>query len=89
MGTTSVDPQVLHFAAQRLDEAADILAVALSRHLNRLRLHAADPATRTAMDQLVDGVGQWQRAARQYAAVVRAGADRYIDADSTGAEALR
>jgi hypothetical protein len=89
MGTTSVDPYALRFAAQRLDEAADLLDAALSRHLSGLRLLAADGATRSAVGGVVEGVARWQRTAREYASVVRAGADRYTDEDRDGAEALR
>ncbi|MFN8073302.1 MAG: hypothetical protein U0R66_16075 [Mycobacterium sp.] len=88
MGTTSVDPQALRFAAQRLDEAADLLDVALRSHLSELRLRGPDPRTRSSIGQLVDGVSRWQRLAREYAYAVRAGADRYVDEDRRGAQVL-
>ena len=89
MGTTSVDPAVLRFAAQRLDEAADLLDAALCLHLSVLRLHAVDRGTGSAIGQLVDGVARWQRAVRECACAVRASADRYTDADRRGAQALQ
>ena len=88
MGTTSVDPPVLRFAAQRLDEAADLLDAAVCRHLSGLRLQAADHGTRSAIGQLVDGIARWQRAVRECACAVRVSADRYTDADRRAAEAL-
>lgn len=89
MGTTSVDPQALRFAAQRLDEAADHLETALRNHLSGLRLRSAGPGARSSIAQLVDGVTRWQREARAYADAVRAGAERYVDEDARGAQALR
>jgi hypothetical protein len=88
MGTTSVDPQALRYAAQRLDEAADLLGAAARCHLSGLQLPTADRRTRSAIGQLTDDVAQWQRAVREYAYAVRVGADRYIDEDRVGAEAL-
>jgi hypothetical protein len=88
MGTTSVDPQALRFAAQRLDEAADLLDLALRNHLSGLQLRGADSRTRWSIGQLIDGVAQWQRAAREHAYAVRSGADRYVDEDSRAARAL-
>ena len=88
MGTTSVDPQALRFAAQRLDEAADLLEGAVRAHLGSVQLHGADRGIRSSIGQLADGVAQWQSAAREYARAVRASADRYIDEDRRGAEAL-
>jgi hypothetical protein len=85
MGTTSVDPHALRFAAQRLDEAADLLDVAVRRHLSGLQLEVI----RSAVGELTDGIAHWQRAAREYARAVRAGADNYTDADRLGAEVLQ
>lgn len=89
MGTTSVDPHVLRFAAQRLDEAADLLDVAVSRHLNGLRLQAAGGSLGLAIGQLVRDVTRWQCAVREYACAVRSSVDRYTDEDRRGAEGLR
>lgn len=89
MGTTSVDPQALRFAAQRLDEAADLLGMAVRNHLSGLRLPAVDPRTRAAIGQLVEGATRWQREAREHAHAVRTGADRYVDEDSRGAQVLQ
>ena len=89
MGTTSVDPQELRFAARRLDEAADLLEAAVRIHLTGLQLPAADLPARSAISQLAERVAQWQRGVRDFACDVRAGADRYIDEDRHGAEMLR
>lgn len=88
MGTTSVDPHALRFAARRLDEAADLLEGAVRNHLSGLRLAGSGGAVGMALGQLVDDVASWQRAVREYACAVRAGADRYADGDRRGAEAL-
>lgn len=89
MGTTSVDPHALRFAARRLDEAADLLEGAVRNHLSGLRLTGSGGSMGLAMGQLVDDVAYWQRAVREYAGAVRASADRYSDEDRRGAEALR
>ena len=85
MGTTSVDPHALRFAAQRLDEAADLLDGAVRGHLNGLRL----PPARSAVSLVVQDVAQWQRAARECACALRVSAQCYTDDDHLGAEALR
>lgn len=81
MGTTSVDPQTLRLAAQRLDAAADFLDVAR-------RVHLAGVHSR-AVDHLAAELAQWQRDARDGAVGLRAVAERFLAEDRTGAEALR
>lgn len=88
VAVTTVDPQALLAAAQRLDEAADLLHGALTGYLSALHFDA-DPGVRAAMDRLVADVASWQRAARETAAVLRTGAQRYSDAETQAAEALR
>lgn len=85
---TAVDPQALHSAAQRLDAAADLLHCALTGHLRTLCFDA-DPGLRSAVDQLVADVAQWQRATAETAAALRISADRYVDAEARASQALR
>ena len=82
MGTVSVDPGALRMAAQRLDAAADILAGAVGAHLCGLQSGAA-------VDVLAEDVGRWTHAAREVAAVLRSGADRYLDGEADAVAALR
>ena len=89
MGTTSVDPHALHFAARRLDEAADLLEAAVRTHLGGLQFPTADGSTRSAISELAQRVAQWQQGVRDFACAVRAGADRYVDEDRHGAGVLR
>jgi hypothetical protein len=85
---TSVDPQALGAAAQRLDAAADLLHAALAGYLGSLRFDA-DSGVRYAVDQLVTDIARWRRAALDTAAALRAGAQRYIDTEAQAARALR
>lgn len=82
MGTVSVDPAALRMAAQRLDAAADILAGAVGAHLRGLR-------SGEAVALLVADVGQWTHAAREVAAVLRSGAERYLDGEADAVAALQ
>lgn len=72
MGTISVDPELLHAAAARLEDAADILSVI--------------PA---AADDAMAGVARWARSAREVAAVLRLGAERYLAGEADAVTALR
>jgi hypothetical protein len=80
MATTSVDPQALRLAAQRLDTAADLLDAAIDR---------LGQAGGGAVEQIVADIAQWQRGARDGAAGLRTVAARHIEQDNAGAEALR
>ncbi|WP_293308012.1 hypothetical protein [Mycolicibacterium sp.] len=82
MGTVSVDPAALRMAAQRLDDAAEILACAVGAHLRGLQSGAA-------AGLLVAEVGQWTRAAREVAEGLRCGADRYCEGEAAAVAALR
>jgi hypothetical protein len=84
---TSVDPQALRAAAQRLDAAADLLYGAMTCHLRKLCTD--DPGIRAALDRLAGDVALWQQAARETAAVLRTAADRYGDSEARAVEALR
>ena len=86
--STAVDPQALRAAAQRLETAAELLHTALAVHLRPLHpdIHAG---FRAAVEALVADVELWQRAARETAVALRAASDRYSDAETRAAEALR
>ena len=91
-----MNPSALRAAAQRLDAAADLLQGALGSYLRALHfdylraLHAdADAGVRSALDHLVADVAHWQQTARETAAVLRIGAERYADAEARAAQALR
>lgn len=83
MGTTSVDPHALCLAAQRLDDAADVLHAALSGHLGGRYVVSA------ALDRLLGDIGLWQQAARGTASALRTAASRYSDAELRAVEMLR
>ena len=84
---TSVDPQAVRIAAQRLDAVADLLTGVVSGRLGAL--HVADAGVRAAVDELVADVGRWQDAVRETAAALRSTADRFIDAEARAVQALR
>jgi len=80
----------VHRVADQLSAAAEILDRAVGDHLARLafgasgagRAHnARGDALRAQLDRLTAEVTQWSRAAVETAAALRAGADRYIDAE--------
>jgi hypothetical protein len=83
MGTISVDLAALRTASQRLDTTADILAGTLGTHLRDVR--SGSPV----IGQLIADVGQWTNAARETAAALRHGADRYCDGETAAVAALR
>jgi hypothetical protein len=84
MGTTSVDPHALRLAAQRLETAADLLDAAI----DRLGQGAVGPL-RGPVEQIIADVAHWQRSARDCAAGLRTVAERHLEQDLSGAEALR
>lgn len=88
MDSTRVDPSALRAAAQRLDASADLLQGALGSYLRALHFDA-DAGVRSALDHLVADIAHWQQTARETAAVLRIGAERYTDADARAARALR
>ncbi len=83
MGTTSVDPHALRLAAQRLDTAADLLGAAIDR------LGVGGVSLGGAVDEIVADLAHWQRGARDGAVGLRTVAERHIEQDNAGAEALR
>ena len=97
MGNTRVDTAAVCAAAQRFEAAADLLDSALRTHLAGLsfggstagRAHTArGEALATALRRLSGEVGQWSRAAEEIGAALRAGADRYADADTRAVAVL-
>lgn len=82
MGTSSVDPPALWFAAQRLDDAAELLA-RLSGGLSGASVVSA------ALDQLLGDIALWQRAAQETAGALRAAARQYTEGEVRAVEMLR
>jgi Excreted virulence factor EspC, type VII ESX diderm len=89
-----VDVATLHAVARQYEAVADIVDGAVRTHLTGLmfdgavagRPHVAGgDGLRTAVDRVVDQLRQWSRAAAEIAAVLRASADRYADADVSAA----
>lgn len=89
-----VDVAALHAIARQYEAAADIIDGAVRTHLTGLmfdgaaagRVHVArGDALRTAVDHVVDQLGQWSRAASEVAAALRASANRYAEADASAA----
>ncbi|MGB9224708.1 hypothetical protein [Mycobacterium sp.] len=88
--STQIDVAAVHAVADRISAAADIIDDAVSNHLSRLtfdgacagRAHTArGDALRIALGRLTDELSQWSRAAGEIAVALRAGADRYADAE--------
>jgi hypothetical protein len=89
-----VDVAAVHAIARQYEAAADIVEGAVRTHLSGLvfdgaaagRMHVArGDGLRTAVDQVVDQLRQWSRAATEIAAALRASADRYAEADARAA----
>jgi hypothetical protein len=82
-----VDVAAVRAAAERFDSAADDLNRAARISLSfdgsaAGRGHTADgDALRVALNQVIADLAGWARAAAEIAAGLRAGADRYVDAD--------
>jgi len=91
-----VDVAAVLDAARQYDAAADIVDAAIRTHLTGLRfdgaagrMHTArGDALRLAVDDVVDRLRLWSRAATEIAAELRACADRYADVDVRGARRL-
>lgn len=87
---TEIDVPATHRVANQFCAAADIIDRALSDRLGRLAFGAASAgrahtargdALRVELGRLAAEVTQWSRASVQIAAALRAGADRYADAE--------
>ena len=92
-----VDVAAVLDAARQYDAAADIVHTAIRTHLTGLRfdgavagrVHTAQgDALRIAVDDVVDRLHQWARAATEIAAELRSCADRYVDVDASGARRI-
>ena len=92
-----VDVAAVLGAARQYDAAADIVDTAIRTHLTGLRfdgaaagrMHAAHgDALRLAIDDVVDRLHEWARAATEIAVELRACVDRYVDVDGRGARRI-
>lgn len=84
-----IDVDAIRAVANRYHDAAELINAANSQ-LGRLAFGGATAgrgylvagdALRTALTRLTDGVSQWARASAEIATALRAGANRYADAD--------
>lgn len=91
---TRVDVAALRVAADQFDTGADILESGIRTQLARLafdgaragRDHVADgDALRHRLDRLVGELTAWSRASTEIAGALRVGAQRYADAEVSGA----
>jgi hypothetical protein len=87
----------LHAVARQYEAVAGIVDGAVRTHLAGLtfggavagRIHVArGDALRTAVDDVVDQLREWSRAAAEIAAALHASADRYVEADISAARAI-
>jgi hypothetical protein len=87
---TGVDVAAVHRVADQLGAAAEFINGAVGDHLARLafsgasagRAHTArGEALRRELERLATQLSQWSRASVEIADAVRAGADRYADAE--------
>ncbi|MGH3597791.1 MAG: type VII secretion target, partial [Mycobacterium sp.] len=87
---TVVDAAAVRAVANRFDATAQLIDGTARTHLGRLafdgatagRAHIAHgDALRVALDRLTGELAQWARATVEIAATLRAGADRYAEAD--------
>jgi Excreted virulence factor EspC, type VII ESX diderm len=87
---TGVDVAAVHRVADQLGAAAELIDGAVGDHLARLafsgssagRAHTArGDALRAELERLATELAQWSRASVEIALALRAGADRYADAE--------
>jgi hypothetical protein len=90
LARTEVDVEAVHGVADQLGAAAELIDGVVGDHLGRLafggacagRAHAArGDALRVELQRLTAEVSHWSRAAAEIAAALRAGADRYAEAE--------
>ena len=93
-GRTGVDLAAVYAVADQLIAAAEMIDGAVTNHLTWLafngaragRAYAAHGDTlRAALARLAAELSQWSRATAEIGAALRAGADRYADADLSAA----
>ncbi|HZC89901.1 MAG TPA: type VII secretion target [Mycobacterium sp.] len=89
-----VDVAAVHAVANRFDDAAHLIDGAVRTHLGRLAFDGATAgrayighgdALRLALHRLSGELAQWARATAEIASALRAGADRYAEADQRAA----
>jgi uncharacterized protein YukE len=89
-----VDVAAVHAVANRFDDATHLIDGAVRTHLERLAFDGATAgrayighgdALRLALHRLSGELAQWARATAEIAAALRAGADRYAEADQRAA----
>ncbi|UXA08062.1 hypothetical protein KXD96_08160 [Mycobacterium sp. SMC-2] len=94
---TEIDVAATHRVADQFCAAADLIDRALSDRLGRLafggagagRAHTArGEALRVELQRLTAEMARWSRASVEIAAVLRASADRYADAELYAAERI-
>jgi hypothetical protein len=85
-----VDAAAVRTVANRFDATAALIEGAVCAHFGRLVFDGATAgrahidhgdALRAALHRLAGELGQWGRATAEIAAALRAGADRYAEAD--------
>jgi hypothetical protein len=85
-----IDVAAVRAVADRIDAVTELIDDAVANHLARLTFggalaglaHAArGDALRGGLDRLAAELSQWSRAAVEIAVALRAGADRYAEAD--------
>ena len=89
-GPAGIDVAAVRAVADQLDRAAELIDDAAGYHLARLtfggatagRAHSArGDALRAALQRLAGELSQWSRATGEIAVGLRAGAERYADAE--------
>lgn len=87
---TGVDVAAVHRVADQLSASADLINGAVGDHLAGLAFGGANAgraytargdALRGELERLATQLTQWSRASLEIAEALRAGADRYADAD--------
>ncbi len=87
---TGVDIAAVYAVGDQLSAAAEMIDDAVANHLTWLvfngaragRAHAArGDALRAALERLVAELSRWSRSTAEIGAALRAGADRYADAE--------
>ena len=85
-----VDAAAVRTAANRFDDAAQLIDGAVRSHFGSLAFDGATAgrsyaghgdALRLALNRLAGELGQWARATGEIATALRASADRYAEAD--------
>ena len=88
--SAEIDVLAVHQAADRLRAVAELVDAAVGEHLARLAFSGAaagraytarGDALHAGLQRITAEVSQWSRASAAIAACLRAGAERYADAD--------